>query len=124
MKLYVEVTHTEQSDTNTGISRVVRNVLRNLMDLGCEEEIVVLPTIIRNGSFVIVSPESVLEPKASRHQNGERNGIMARWTNRLVCGYSTCQRRVRKFVIFRLGTSVAKLIRAEPNEQHVLLLLD
>jgi alpha-1,2-rhamnosyltransferase len=94
------------------------------MDLGCEKQIAVLPTIFQNGSFVIVSPERVLKPKAPRHRTGDRNGIMVGWTNRLVRGYSTCHRRVRRFVGFRFGTSVAKLIRAEPNEQHVLLLLD
>jgi len=116
MKLYVEVTHTEQSDLHTGIQRVVRNVLRHLLDLGSENGINVLPVIFRSGSFVVVSPERVFGPKAHRSRPGS-----GKWLARLV---SALPRRVRRFVEVRFGSSVAKLMRAEPKEKHVLLLLD
>ena len=116
MKLYVEVTHTEQSDLHTGIQRVVRNVLRHLLDLGSENGINVLPVIFRSGSFIVVSPERVFGPKAHRSRPGS-----GKWLAPLV---SALPRRVRRFVEVRFGSSVAKLMRAEPKEKHVLLLLD
>ncbi len=124
MKLYVEVTHTEQSDMNTGIPRVVRNVLRNLLELGPAEGITVLPVVFRRGSFVIVSPEMVLKNKARQHRAGDNDRRIIGWTKDLVNGLSARCGRVPKFVRARVGRSVAKLINSEANQKHVLLLLD
>ena len=103
MKLYVEGTHTEKSDMNTGIPRVVRNVLRNLLDLGREERIAVLPIIFRSGSFVVVSPEGVLEPKAPQHETGDNNGILGGWRRRLAWGLSARYRRLRRIFRSQIG---------------------
>ena len=65
MNLYVEVTHTEHSDINTGIQRVVRNVLRHLIEFGPEEGINVFPVVYRDGAFFLILPDDVLRDKSA-----------------------------------------------------------
>ena len=121
MRLYVEVTNTWRSDLNTGISRVVRNVLRNLLELGPEKGIAVHPTILQGSSLVIVPPEAVLNnTSAERGVCGDRQRRAGwkKFKRRLSVGYG----RVLDFAGFR--SSIERLIAAEPKGTHVLLLLD
>lgn len=60
MNLFVEVTHTEESDLNTGIQRVVRNVLRQLLDVAPPRGINVFPVVLSHGRFVTAPAEDVL----------------------------------------------------------------
>src|SRR6266404_5931752 len=80
MNLYVEVTHTERSDMNTGIPRVVRNILRNLLELGPMEGIAVLPIIFQKRSFVVVPPKNVLRNKALAQRGRASRKTRAGWT--------------------------------------------
>jgi len=60
LNLFVEVTHTEESDLNTGIQRVVRNVLRQLLELAPPRGINVFPVVLSHGRFVTTTAEDVL----------------------------------------------------------------
>jgi glycosyltransferase involved in cell wall biosynthesis len=119
MKLYVEVTHTEGSDMNTGIPRVVRNILKNLLEIGPSRGISVLPIIFQRGSLVVVSPERVLKNKATGQDHA--NNLWGRW-NRFACKGLVRFRRLLE--LFGVRLLVARLVESEPRERHVLLLLD
>lgn len=62
-KIYVECTHTYGSDLNTGIQRVVRNLLARLPQIAHEKGIEIVPVVLREGEFLPVSalPDSSSE---------------------------------------------------------------
>jgi alpha-1,2-rhamnosyltransferase len=122
MRLYVEVTHTHGSEMNTGIPRVVRNVLRNVLELEREEGIVVVPVVFRKGLLVAVSPASVLKNKAgSSGRYGNAAMKVVRRLGRTVL--RGCQSALERLHLHS-RCSVGDFVTAEPSERHVLLLLD
>jgi len=122
MRLYVEVTHTERNDMNAGIPRVVRNILKNLLELGPAEGIAIVPTVFRKKSFVAVSPKDVLKNTAVEQETCGISPLRVEWANRVRRGFSVSRRHLLELV--GLHSSIVQLIEAEPNERHVLLLLD
>lgn len=65
LNLFVEVTHTDQSDLNTGIQRVVRNVLHQLMQVGAPNGVNVYPVVFFNDRFVTIPADEVLRDRAA-----------------------------------------------------------
>jgi glycosyltransferase involved in cell wall biosynthesis len=118
MMLYVEVTHTVRSEMRTGIPRVVKNVVKNLLEIGIERHITVVPTILHRGSFVVTPTESVIERERRDITPGPRTRTR-----------SAAARMVKKCMVWFYEKlyrkqPIAELVRAAPNEHHVLLLLD
>jgi O-antigen biosynthesis alpha-1,2-rhamnosyltransferase len=64
--LYVECTHTYVSDVNTGIQRVVRNVLRYAPEIAAQYGFDVVPVILENGRFIVADLSVVLSDKQRR----------------------------------------------------------
>jgi alpha-1,2-rhamnosyltransferase len=58
--LFVECTHTFHSSMNTGIQRVVRNVLRHASDGAAPHGYAVVPVVFNNRRFVEVDPTRLL----------------------------------------------------------------
>jgi alpha-1,2-rhamnosyltransferase len=117
MLLYVEVTHTVRSEMLTGIPRVVKNVVKNLIEIGVEQQITVVPIVFHRGSFVVARAESVIRSKRpplerrQRWSKREAVRVLKKWG-------SLCLEKLRR------KTTVSRLVRAAPEELHVLLLLD
>lgn len=65
VNVFVEVTHTEESELNTGIQRVVRNILRNLLQLEEPQKLMIRPVVLVDGRLVITSPREVLRDKSA-----------------------------------------------------------
>jgi len=61
--IFVECTHTYHSDLNTGIQRVVRNVLRNAEAVAAAHGYRMVPVIIEDGHFVVADATAVLRDK-------------------------------------------------------------
>lgn len=61
--LFIECTHTYHSDVNTGIQRVVRNVLRHSPLVAKKYGYQVVPVIIENGQFFCADAHKVLQDK-------------------------------------------------------------
>lgn len=61
--IFIECTHTYHSDVNTGIQRVVRNIIRNAPEVAARYGFQVLPVIVENGRFEVVDAEHVLLDK-------------------------------------------------------------
>jgi len=62
--LFIECMHTHQSDLNTGIQRVVRNVLRNAPASAARYGYAVVPVVLESNQFVVVDPCQVLTDKS------------------------------------------------------------
>lgn len=54
-KIYVECTHTYDTDLNTGIQRVVRNLLQFLPDIARTHEVEIIPVVLHGGHLLSVS---------------------------------------------------------------------
>lgn len=61
--IFVECTHTYHSDLNTGIQRVVRNVLRNAPSIAAQHGYDIVPVILEGNEFRCVESERVLADK-------------------------------------------------------------
>jgi FkbM family methyltransferase len=61
--IFIECTHTYHSDLNTGIQRVVRNILRNAPPVAGEYGYDVVPVIMDSGRFRLVHADRVLANK-------------------------------------------------------------
>ena len=61
--IFIECTHTYHSDLNTGIQRVVRNVLRNAESVGANLGYDVVPVLVENGTFLPVDVARLLVDK-------------------------------------------------------------
>jgi alpha-1,2-rhamnosyltransferase len=61
--LFIECTHTYHSDLNTGIQRVVRNIVRNAGAAAAPRGYDVVPVIAENGTFVPVDVARVVADK-------------------------------------------------------------
>jgi alpha-1,2-rhamnosyltransferase len=61
--IFVECTHTYHSDLNTGIQRVVRNVLRNAPSIAGQHGYDVVPVILEGNEFLCVEAERILADK-------------------------------------------------------------
>jgi FkbM family methyltransferase len=61
--IFVECTHTYHSDLNTGIQRVVRNVLRNAEAVAAAHGYRMAPVIVEDGRFVVAAADAVLRDK-------------------------------------------------------------
>ncbi|CAN7484097.1 FkbM family methyltransferase [Rhizobium rhizogenes] len=61
--IFVECTHTYHSDLNTGIQRVVRNVLRNAPSIAAQHDYDIVPVILEGNEFRCVEAERVLADK-------------------------------------------------------------
>ena len=118
MLLYVEVTHTVKSEMLTGIPRVVRNVVKNLIEIGVEREITVVPIIFHRGSFVVTRAESVIKSKRRQAVKRRRRWSKLDAMRVLKKWESLCLEKLRG------KPTVSRLVRAAPEELHVLLLLD
>lgn len=64
-KIYVECTHTYDTDLNTGIQRVVRNLLRFLPSIASGHEIEIIPVVLIGGRLL---PTAELPPPVLPHQ--------------------------------------------------------
>ena len=62
--LFIECTHTYRSDLNTGIQRVVRNVLRNAADSAARYGYAVEPVVLENNQLVLADLGQVLADKS------------------------------------------------------------
>jgi alpha-1,2-rhamnosyltransferase len=62
--LFIECTHTYHSDLNTGIQRVVRNVLRNAAASAARYQHTVVPVILEGDRFVHADIDRVLADKS------------------------------------------------------------
>ena len=58
--VYIECTNTHRSDINTGIQRVVRNVIRNAPDVAAQTNMRIVPVILENARFKAVDADAVL----------------------------------------------------------------
>jgi glycosyltransferase involved in cell wall biosynthesis len=61
--IFVECTHTYHSDLNTGIQRVVRNVLRNAEAVAAAHGYRMSPVVVEDGRLVVADAHSVLRDK-------------------------------------------------------------
>lgn len=61
--IFIECTHTYHSDLNTGIQRVVRNVLRNAEAVAAAHGYRMAPVIVEDGRFVVADADAVLRDK-------------------------------------------------------------
>ena len=61
--LFVECTHTYRHDLNTGIQRVVRNILRHSATIAATHGYRVVPVVLENGQFFSADAEKVLMDK-------------------------------------------------------------
>jgi O-antigen biosynthesis alpha-1,2-rhamnosyltransferase len=62
-RIFLECTHTYQSDLNTGIQRVVRNVLRYSISHAKQRGYEIIPVIIEGDQLVYADPKQVLKNK-------------------------------------------------------------
>lgn len=62
--LFIECTHTSYSDLNTGIQRVVRNVLRNAAASAARYGYAVVPVVLESNQFVAADLGQVLADKS------------------------------------------------------------
>lgn len=62
--LFIECTHTYHSDLNTGIQRVVRNVLRNAAESAARYGYAVVPVVLDSNQFVAADLGRVLADKS------------------------------------------------------------
>src|SRR5882762_7669482 len=118
MLLYVEVTHTVKSEMLTGIPRVVKNVVKNLIEIEVEQQITVVPIIFHRGSFVVTRAENVIKSKRPRLAEDRQLWSTEEAVRVLKKWGSLCLEKLRG------NTTVSRLVRAAPEELHVLLLLD
>lgn len=67
-RIFVECTHTCDTPLNTGIQRVVRNILLHVADVARDRGCEAVPVVARDGKFVRVPPESIstIPPVADR----------------------------------------------------------
>lgn len=61
--LFIECTHTYQHDLNTGIQRVVRNILRHSTAIAATYGLQVVPVVLENGRFLSADAQRVLMDK-------------------------------------------------------------
>ncbi|MDR3441146.1 glycosyltransferase family 1 protein [Telmatospirillum sp.] len=61
--IFIECTHTYHSELNTGIQRVVRNILRHGSDVGAQFHYQVVPVIMENDRFRYADVDHVLADK-------------------------------------------------------------
>ena len=74
--IFIECTHTYHSDLNTGIQRVVRNVLRNAPAVAHEYGYDVVPVIVEADRFRFADAERVLANKQSGHGGSATNSLL------------------------------------------------
>jgi alpha-1,2-rhamnosyltransferase len=67
--LFIECTHTHNADLNTGIPRVVRNILRNAPDVAARYGFDVIPVILHDGQFYYANINNVLNNKFDHREN-------------------------------------------------------
>ena len=63
--VYVECTHTYHSDINTGIQRVVRNIMRHGPEVAARFGMRIVPVIVENSEYRVVDSAPVLNGKLS-----------------------------------------------------------
>jgi glycosyltransferase involved in cell wall biosynthesis len=71
--LFIECTDTYRSNLNTGIQRVVRNVLRNAEVSAARYGYAVVPVVLENKRFVPVNLDEVVANKLSKDLNVDAN---------------------------------------------------
>jgi alpha-1,2-rhamnosyltransferase len=65
LNIYVEVTHTYHTDLNTGIQRVVRNVLREMLAIAQDRpDMYVTPVLYTGSTYITAGSEEVLRDKS------------------------------------------------------------
>ena len=62
--IFIECTHTFHTNLNTGIQRVVRNILRNAEAVAAEFGYAIVPVMLEDGAFVAADVEVVLSDKS------------------------------------------------------------
>jgi glycosyltransferase involved in cell wall biosynthesis len=62
--IFIECTHTFHTDLNTGIQRVVRNILRNAAAVAAEFGYAIVPVMLEDGAFVAADVDVVLSDKS------------------------------------------------------------
>ncbi len=72
--IFVECTHTYHSDLNTGIQRVVRNILRNAPEAARHYGYDVVPVIVEGDRFRFAQAERVLSDKQNALGRGTATG--------------------------------------------------
>ena len=61
--IFIECTHTFHTELNTGIQRVVRNIVRHANAVAAEHRYAVVPVIVEDGRFVAANIDVVLSDK-------------------------------------------------------------
>jgi O-antigen biosynthesis alpha-1,2-rhamnosyltransferase len=61
--IFIECTHTFHSDINTGIQRVVRNIIRNSIDGDLGHNFIIVPVVVENGCFRAIEADKLLQDK-------------------------------------------------------------
>lgn len=80
--IFVECTHTYESDLNTGIQRVVRNIVRHAPSVAARYGYDVVPVILKEGTFVEVDDARVLANKEVEAAGPETAGQHVAWPHR------------------------------------------
>lgn len=76
--IYMECTHTYHSDINTGIQRVVRNVLRNAPEVCAQYGMRIVPVIVENSQYRVVDAAPVLNGRSSAVSGGQPSAAWKR----------------------------------------------
>lgn len=84
--IFVECTHTCHSDLNTGIQRVVRNILRHAAPAAARHGYEIVPVILENGQLVPVDVRRVLADKKAPVARDEAASVPTRepWQRRVI----------------------------------------
>jgi len=142
-KIFIECTHTFHCEINTGIQRVVRNILRHAPDAGKELSFEIYPVIYDEGRFVRIETLKVFEDKRTI---GDSKSIKRKLLSLYHLGVETLARLlpfhfIKRFLFapkFQFGLSWCiyqpiKLIRSivssradniQVSKGDILLLLD
>ena len=117
--IYLECTHTYHSDINTGIQRVVRNVLRNAPEVGAQYGMRIVPVIVENSQYRVVDSAPVLNGRSSAVSGSQPSAASWKRTA-LVCARSLLGKTFRYFRTLTAAVlpfpAVAKFLLAPPSE--------
>lgn len=104
-KVFIECTHTFHSEINTGIQRVVRNIVRNAEEIQDEVKFEISPVIFDDGNFYTVNTEEVLSRKKTHQEKKDDWGFV------LSQNYQQC----KKALIYLLPFSFWKRFLYAPK---------
>jgi FkbM family methyltransferase len=113
--IFVECTHTFHSDLNTGIQRVVRNILRHAVPPASKHGFEVVPVRLENGIFVYADLKTVLADKQDTRP-AKDSTIRMHWWHR-ICRSSSVSHTIAE-VPFK------SLDDFQHHKGNILLLLD